>query len=187
MGKRTMTVDQFAEFSAAVVRALPRDMDTVVAQGWIMNQASLANILRKVLLPPAFPSEIHAADLIPKGYTVVEDVEPISALKVDDLEFPTLGKGKSVVGTTVMRERAKARNANLGLVDGKAILAQQKKIPEDVKFIVLTGTLLRDPDRRLYIGCLDRGDGGWRLGFHWIGGGWGGFYRLARRKVKVAA
>jgi hypothetical protein len=43
---------QFAEFSAAVVRSLPRDLDSSVAQGWITNQESLARVLAWALGTP---------------------------------------------------------------------------------------------------------------------------------------
>lgn len=46
-----METNQFAEFCAAVVRSLPRDLDTDIAQGWVTNQQALANVLRKALHP----------------------------------------------------------------------------------------------------------------------------------------
>ncbi|MCR4279643.1 MAG: hypothetical protein NUV78_02830 [Candidatus Zambryskibacteria bacterium] len=47
-----MEHNQFVEFVAAVVRCLPRDMDSTTAQGWITNQKSLTKVLREGLTPP---------------------------------------------------------------------------------------------------------------------------------------
>lgn len=41
----------YIEFQAAVLRALPRDIDSDVALGWTQNGEALAHALREVLLP----------------------------------------------------------------------------------------------------------------------------------------
>ena len=46
-----MNTDQFAKFSSAVIRQLPRDLDPKFAQGLIVNQAELGKILREVFCP----------------------------------------------------------------------------------------------------------------------------------------
>jgi len=46
-----MEINQFVEFASAVVRSLPRNLDTVTAQRWIREQGPLAEALRKVLAP----------------------------------------------------------------------------------------------------------------------------------------
>lgn len=52
MGKN-MSMCQFAELAAAVLRSLPRELSVDVSQGWIENQAALAKVLREALEPPA--------------------------------------------------------------------------------------------------------------------------------------
>ncbi len=47
--EKKMSMCQFAEFSVAVLRSLPREMDATVAQGWIEDQAFLAKVLREAL------------------------------------------------------------------------------------------------------------------------------------------
>ena len=42
----------YVEFQAAVLRALPRDIEPDVAMGWTKNGKALANNIRKVLMPP---------------------------------------------------------------------------------------------------------------------------------------
>lgn len=44
-----MEINQFAEFVSAVVRQLPRNLDSATAQRWILEQGSLADALRKAL------------------------------------------------------------------------------------------------------------------------------------------
>ncbi len=48
-----LTVDgAYVEFQLAVLRALPRDIDPDIADGWRNNGQSLARVLREALLPP---------------------------------------------------------------------------------------------------------------------------------------
>ena len=51
----------YVEFQLAVLRALPRDINPDVADGWRNNGQSLARALREALLPPDEP----AAELVP--------------------------------------------------------------------------------------------------------------------------
>ncbi|MEK7227554.1 MAG: hypothetical protein AAB641_01525 [Patescibacteria group bacterium] len=44
-----MEINQFVEFSAAIIRSLPRDLDTATAQRWIREQGTLSEVLRKAL------------------------------------------------------------------------------------------------------------------------------------------
>ncbi len=46
-----MEINQFVEFVSAVVRQLPRNLDSVTAQRWIREQGTLADVLRKALAP----------------------------------------------------------------------------------------------------------------------------------------
>ncbi len=44
-----MEINQFVEFSAAIIRSLPRNLDSITAQRWIREQGALADVLRKAL------------------------------------------------------------------------------------------------------------------------------------------
>lgn len=57
-----MQTDQFAEFVAAVVQSLPRDLDTNTAQDWITNREALAKHLRYALVPPQLKSLFTPVD-----------------------------------------------------------------------------------------------------------------------------
>lgn len=131
-----------------------------------------------------FPSETQAADLIPEGWAVVEDVEP-SEFNISDLEFVSFLEGEEqYVAGEEMRKRSVALRGNLGLCDAKRLLAGQNEIPEDIrsKYIVLPGTVLRGSDRYLRVPFLYWHGGRWILIFFWLDYVWYGGYRFARRK-----
>ncbi len=46
-----MEINQFVEFGAAVLRSLPRNLDSATAQRWIREQGALAEALRGALKP----------------------------------------------------------------------------------------------------------------------------------------
>ncbi len=104
-------------------------------------------------------SWIHAADLIPEGYTIIEDVQPIFDLRVTDLRFVGFLQDKHgfIAKGIQLRERAIALKANLGLADARNILIQQNDIPANLRGslrIVFTGTIVRRPDGGLSIALL---------------------------------
>ncbi len=65
----------YVEFQLAVLRALPRDIDPDIAEGWRNNGQGLAKVLREALLPPEESESIPAPQpkplLVPFGTTVV--------------------------------------------------------------------------------------------------------------------
>ena len=137
------------------------------------------------------PSLIHALDLIPeytdekgntKKWEIVEDVAPsqfdISQLK--PLSF--LKNGEEYITSEEMCRRAVEFKANLGLADGKRMLADGGKlIPKEFRdfYIPLSGTLLRGPRGGLYVPYLYWYGGRWALFFGWLGNGWDGGDRFA--------
>ena len=132
-----------------------------------------------------FASEIHAAELIPKGWTVVEDVEPTSDLDISKRKPSSFLKDSDKNGYIdgpEMRKRAPEFKGNLGLSDGKIMLADGGKlIPKEFRdfYIPLPGTLLRDPDGRLHVPYLNFDVGRWVLSFDWLDDVWAGRGRLA--------
>jgi len=131
-----------------------------------------------------FPSQLLAADFIPERWIIESDVEP-TEFEVSDLEFiPFLNEGDDPIKGDLMRKRALTLKANLGLADGKKLLAQQDKIPVELrgKWIALTGTVLRDHDGDRHVACLGWVGDRWYLNFGWLGDGWCSDNRLARRK-----
>ncbi len=121
------------------------------------------------------PSHLYAADLIPKGWMVIEDVVPSTTLDVSKLKFRSFLKdGELWVNGKVLRKRAVELKGNLGLTDAKRFLAEQGKIPAKPRdfYIVFPGTVLRDFVGRLRVPYLDFHGGRWVLDFNWLVGGW---------------
>lgn len=58
--KKVIGIDQFTEFGAAVLRALPRDIPPEVAQRWIEQQDDLAFMLSEALCPGLVMARIEA-------------------------------------------------------------------------------------------------------------------------------
>lgn len=114
------------------------------------------------------------ADLIPDGWAVVEDVAP-STFDVSELKpVSFLKPGESSIGGEEMRKRAIEFKGNLGLADGKRLLAEQDKIPVEFRefYITLPGTVLRDSDGILRVPYLRFNVGRWVLDFLWLGDDW---------------
>src|SRR3989344_7322656 len=50
-GTTSQVTGNYVEFQAAILRALPRDIEADIAHNWTQNGESLARILRKALMP----------------------------------------------------------------------------------------------------------------------------------------
>lgn len=176
---------QLVELGASVLRALPQDISSDVAQGWIDNPSALEKVLRSALLPPEkeqavkspsgsklSPCQIHCPELIPAWVkSVKEDVEPTANLDISKIQFKSfLKNGESWIYGNEMRARAVAMKGVLGLSDAKKFLAEQDKIPVAMrdKVIVFTGTVLLDSDGDRRVACLVFRAGRWVLNFHWL-------------------
>jgi hypothetical protein len=88
----------------------------------------------------------------------------------------------SVVGHTMV-ERAEDMSANLGQDDGKHILKHQGQIPASLRgnvVFVFTGWRRAGFSEDVY--CVFWELDGWVDGLTWIGGDWGGSFRVLRRK-----
>lgn len=169
MGKKIRT-DQFAEFAAAVVRCLPREIDPEWAQYWITHQEGLHANLVNAFIPPK-PTELE----LPTEMTIDgRTYEILSFLKGDE---------KSVPGDTMV-ERAKEMNAHLGKEDCEHLLAHQDEIPAALRGKVA----FVFPDMRYPVGreCVAyvrwRGDR-WYQYWGWLDVGWDDGARVLRRKA----
>ncbi|MBI5222484.1 MAG: hypothetical protein HY980_03235 [Candidatus Magasanikbacteria bacterium] len=134
------------------------------------------------------PSEIHAADLIPtengNPWEVVEDVET-SAFDVAKLRPRSFLKDRELsIGGDEMRRRAVEFKGNLGLADGKRIVAEQRNFSSEFDgfYIPLPGTVLRDPHGDLYVADLHRLGDRWYIDFDRLGPDWNDDGRFACSK-----
>jgi len=59
-GTASQVTGSYVEFQAAVLRALPRDIDSDIALGWTQNGESLARVLREALTPDGKPAGLSA-------------------------------------------------------------------------------------------------------------------------------
>ena len=194
-----MNLDQFADFVAAVVRGVPRNIAPELARFWIENQEPLGVALNAALRTKPqqqdkeengvstpeqspFVSAALAADLIPKGWEVVEDVAPTAfdVARLKPRSFLRDGDG-GVIDGDEMRKRAGELKTNWSLADGRRMLAEQSRIPTGLRgyYIPLTGTVLRDSDGNLYVAFLYFYGVRWYLYFIWLDHDWNDFVRFA--------
>ena len=74
-GTTSQVTGNYVEFQAAILRALPRDIEADIAHNWTQNGESLVRILRKALMPnqdefvnPRFPLLTTFQITIPEDY-----------------------------------------------------------------------------------------------------------------------
>jgi hypothetical protein len=140
----------------------------------------------------ASPSEIFAADLIPKGWSIANGVDvPPTLMAPSDLEFVKFvyhEKREKMITGRRMRLRAKEMGANFGLADLKFVLGHQDNIPEELRdrLILFPGTLLWDPDPNqtfLRVPGIEWENNRWVVKFHWFSHEYGeGSRFVVRRK-----
>lgn len=86
----TALVDgEYAEFQAAVLLQLPRDIDPVILRGWVLHQESLKKTLREALVPPVedLPNLDWAKVYEVLGMSAVYDV--FLCTEYSDQRYPT--------------------------------------------------------------------------------------------------
>ena len=134
-----------------------------------------------------FPSLIYVPELILNGWSVAiingvpQDVAP-SQFDVGKLKPRSFLRGReSLIGGEEMRKRAPQFKANIGLSDGKRLLAEQDKIPPEFRgfYIPLPDTLLRGSDGSVHVPDLYFHGARWYLSFRWLGRDWDGRGRFA--------
>jgi len=168
MGKLIGT-KQFAEFAAAVIRNLPRDINPNSAQYWIVNQEELEERLKTALVvaeyeAPALPTEMTVGGVTYEILAILREGE------------------KFVVGD-VMIERAKEMNANLGNDDCDRLLAHQKEIPTVLRNkIVFVFPDSRDPEDDQGVAFVYWEGDCWCRSWYWLEGNWRDGDCLLRRK-----
>lgn len=109
-----------------------------------------------------FPSLSLAADLIPEGWMVVDDVIPVEeGCRMDDLKLGYFleGKEREVPGEVMCRRAAVSfQDRRLGLVDAKSILRSRAEIPRrllssssQILSLIFVGTVLYSPGIDLFV------------------------------------
>lgn len=85
-GTAPITAGQVKDLGSALLQAIPTDMSSEIAQGWIGNKTGLQKVLREVLCPPTQLLEIVAETLV-AGY---DRFVAADHLKVDTSKRATL-------------------------------------------------------------------------------------------------
>jgi hypothetical protein len=127
---------------------------------WVQENSETISGLRtgEIVTRKLFPSEIYAADCIPTGWKVIEDAADskpvIHNSKFKIVSFPKQSRTGDAYDVPV----------NWTLVDAKACLAEQEKLPPveslDCPIISFPGTILSDPVGRVYATRLRFGSSG---------------------------
>lgn len=189
MNGNTLSLDQQANFHAAVLKALPRDIDPEVARNWEKNGKALTKALRGVLLPPEViaPSGSRTIDcdidpFLPEDWKV-EKHKRCGQLTFDpskvELYLSDGQKGdKYIVGDKLRKELVDKPVLNANVLD--YLLANPDLIPEDWKvdesgntrYIFFWGTVYRGRLGDLYVRSLYWYDDGWCWGTDWLGNDW---------------
>jgi hypothetical protein len=172
-----MEMKQFREFASAVVRQLPEDLHSVIAQRWIDRQGELAEALRKALLP----ATSFVRDMTKEGWTLVEDVQQ-SLSTVNRPEFVSCFNDEPHISGLEMQRRARAMSANLGQHDAEWMLRHQDSIPQEERghYPVLPGTVWLNSRGHLCVPYLFYDAGRWFMDFGLLVRDWGLSVRLVR-------
>ncbi len=193
-GTASQVTGSYVEFQAAVLRALPRDIDPDVAFGWTKNGESLACILREALTPNGKP----AGNIYP--ISVNYDLSVEAAVKlgrydwtnsdIADKNFPTTRTGKAEVAVELIHfNRVISIKDALSELDKMGyrpaelheLLALGEKYPDVQREfpIVALGSVWQDLFGDRYVPYLDRHGSKRDLYLNWIEVDWNEFFRFA--------
>ena len=159
----------YAEFQAAVIKALPRDIDQDVALGWTKNGEALARVLREALTPDGKPVSDTYIISVDYGENVEDGVEAghydWANSNITSEHFPTERKGTAKVEMKVIRfnrsvstDEALCELDRMGYrpVELHELPAFGEKYPEiQREFPILAlGSVWRDRDDNHCVPCL---------------------------------
>lgn len=192
-GTASQVTGSYVEFQAAVLRALPRDIDSDVALGWTNNGESLACILREAFTPNGKPAGNSYPLFVNYDFPVGDAVKLGNYNWVNSditsKNFPTTRTGKAEVVVKLI-------HFNRYISTNKALreLDRMGYRPAELHELIAFGAKYPDVQREFPIvalGSVWRGRFGYRyvpslfgsgserdFDLDWVGCGWGGFYRF---------
>lgn len=196
-GTASIETGHFAELASAVIQQLPRDIDSITAQGWIENRAALQRALRAALLPteqsigPTYPVAVNydlsLAGMIRAGRYdwVNSDITgehfPVNGVDTKEVVFELVHFNQDMSSDDVLRKLDK-RGMRPATIE--ELLAFGEKYPElQRQFpIVALGSVWRRLDDR-DVPYLYRYGSERDLHLYWFEDRWSGNFRfLAVRK-----
>ena len=172
--------DWYTEFAAAVVAALPLDIDEVTARGWTLDSAGLREALGALAKPSGLgPLKNDKTD---EGWELVRDALEPETIAVADIEMAPFAEGmEDLIGEPMVELIMDTPNL-LGQRHAEFVLDRQEQIPEEFQrySLVFPGTLWRSPDGNHQAPCLVCRAGAWELIFGILEGGFDSRDRLAQ-------
>ena len=185
----------YAEFQAAVIKALPRDIDQDVALGWAHNGEALARVLREALTPDGKPVSDTYPIFVDYEGSVDAGVEAgyydWAGSDITFENFPTKRNGTAEIemklihfNLTISTDKVlrKIENAGYRPAELQELLVFGEKYPEiQRKFqIIALGSVCRDENCSLgVVPVLHTTNSKRRLDIHWFRQLWDETYRFA--------
>ena len=193
-GTTSQVTGSYVEFQTAVLRALPRDIDSDVALGWTKNGESLARILREALTPNGKPAG-NTYPLFVNYDLSVEDIVKLGRYDwansdITAKNFPTTRAGKAEVAVELIHF-----NCYVSTKNALSKLNRMGYRPAELHELLFFGEKYPNVQREFPIVALGSvwqfrygnrlvpylyGNGSERnLCLNWVGGDWSEIYRFA--------
>ncbi len=172
--------DWYTEFAAAVVAALPRDIDEDAARGWTQDAAGLREALSVLAAGGGIGSLRNDKSL--DGWELVRDVTEPESVSADSIEMAPFAEGIEDLIGEPMVELIMGTPDLLGQRHAEYLLDHQEQIPEEFQrySLVFPGTIWRSQDQNHQVPCLTCRQGVWDLIFGILEGGFDSRDRIAQ-------
>ncbi len=173
----------YTEFAAAVVAALPTDIDEATARGWAIDSAGLREAL-SILAAGAGVGPLKN-DKADDGWELVRDAVEPESLSVADIEMAPFEEGMEDLIGEPMVELIMGSPNLLGQRHAEYTLDRQEQIPEEFQrySLVFPGTIWRSQDGNHQVPCLVWRQGSWELIFGILEGGFDSRDRMAQLRA----
>ncbi len=179
----TEVPDWYAEFAAAVVAALPRDIDEATARGWTIDSAGLRRALGVLSAVGGIgPLKNDKAD---DGWELVRDAIDPEVISVADIDMAPFAEGMEELIGEPMVELIMGTPGLLGQRHAEYTLDRQEQLPEEFQrySLVFPGTVWRSQDGNHQVPCLVWRQGTWGLIFGILEGGFDSRDRMAQARA----
>ncbi len=114
----TLSLDQQANFHAAVLKALPRQINPQIARDWELNGEVLTRLLRGALCPPCPAAELKVWRTIILGTGLGDAVDFRHALKADGYKIANWAKAAlDETAFTVASEKVVVELVNVSVLE----------------------------------------------------------------------
>ena len=172
--------DWYLEFAAAVVAALPTEIEEATARRWAQDPDGL----REMLAPLAEDSGIAPLrqDKSQDGWTLIKDVEEPKAITGADIEGVNFPEGtEDIIGEPIVA-MIQEMDGLLGQRHAEYLMEHTGGIAEALEryALVFPGTIWQSPDQNHQVPCLMHRNGAWDLIFGILEGGFDSRDRLAQ-------